>query len=245
VEQLEPENRPWHLGATLLLSAGIFLVFVLVQSAVGVAFLVSAALRTPSFDPLHYALSLPANGDLLTLATLLSTPLCLAAIYAAIRTRRGMPWQDYLALRPVPGKTLMLWMGGAVAAAAGSDALTLLLDRSVVPEFITQAYATSTFPPLMWLAFVLAAPAFEEAFFRGFLFRGIECSVLGPKGAVAVTAIAFGFVHAQYDLYGVLTALGLGIFLGFARWKTGSLRVSFACHALLNLIATMEAALLG
>ena len=66
-----------------------------------------------------------------------------------------------------------------------------------------------------------------------------------PEYPFEATAFAFGCVHAQYDLYGVLTALALGVFLGFARWRTGSVYVSFACHAFLNLLATLEAALLG
>jgi len=226
LEQLEKENRPWEFGATLLISALVFALFILVQTAVGVIFFVTAHLRRPDLDPLEFLAELPADGDLLTVATILAGPVAMAVIYGAIRTRRGMDWKEYLALQPIPTKTMLLWLGGAVSLAAASDGLTLLLGRPIVPAFIAKAYATATFKPLLALAFICVAPVFEEVFFRGFLFRGLEYTWLEGKGAVWVTSIAFGLVHAQYDLYGMLTAVALGAFLGMARWKTGSLRVT-------------------
>jgi len=40
---------------------------------------------------------------------------------------------------------------------------------------------------------------FEELFFRGFLFRGLSSSFMGPVGAVLVTSALWALIHTQYD----------------------------------------------
>ncbi len=56
------------------------------------------------------------------------------------------------------------------------DALTILLNQPVVPESMILAYQTAYISVFLWIAFVLAAPLFDEIFFRGFLFEGFMYS---------------------------------------------------------------------
>ncbi|MCH6577752.1 MAG: CPBP family intramembrane metalloprotease [Proteobacteria bacterium] len=122
----------------------------------------------------------------------------------------------------------------------GSDLLSYSLGRPIVPEIMVELYRTSHFVALSWFAIVIAAPIFEEVFFRGFMFRGIQASGLGNGGAILITASTWAAMHAQYDAYGLATILVVGIFLGLARAVTGSLYLTTAMHMATNLIATIE-----
>jgi len=90
------------------------------------------------------------------------------------------------------------------------------------------------------LALLVAAPIFEELFFRGFLLSGFSRTFLQPGGAVVVTSLAWSSIHVQYDVYGILTIFASGVILGFARLKTNSTLTTIIMHALMNLIATVE-----
>jgi membrane protease YdiL (CAAX protease family) len=153
--------------------------------------------------------------------------------------------RDYFALKPVSTRPLMPWLGILAIFIVLSDTLTVLLGRPVVPEFLSAAYSSAGSLPLLWLALVFAAPLFEEMFFRGFLYKGFASSAVGVPGAIAITAFLWAAIHMQYDLYGMATIFVLGIVYGLARAWSGSLVVPLILHAVTNLIATAEAALIG
>ena len=105
-----------------------------------------------------------------------------------------------------------------------------------------QVYQTAGFPPLLWLAVVVAAPLAEETFFRGFLFKGILHSRLSGAGAVVLTALIWAVIHQQYDLYGVANVFAAGLLFGYARLRTNSIYPCLLMHTLMNLIATIQVA---
>ena len=98
---------------------------------------------------------------------------------------------------------------------------------------------------MIWVAVIIAAPLFEETFFRGFLFKGFESSFMGPIGAVLVTAGLWAVIHLQYDAYGMASIFLFGLLLGAARVFTASLLVPLGLHAAASLVATIEVAILG
>ncbi|MFQ5657085.1 MAG: CPBP family intramembrane glutamic endopeptidase [Candidatus Methylomirabilales bacterium] len=51
-------------------------------------------------------------------------------------------------------------------------------------------------------------------------------------------------MHFQYDLYGMATALAIGLLLGTARLRTASLYPVLAMHSMINFMAILEAAVL-
>ena len=51
-------------------------------------------------------------------------------------------------------------------------------------------------------------------------------------------------IHQQYDLYGVANVFAAGLLLGYARLRTNSIYSGLLMHALMNLIATIEVAML-
>ena len=131
---------------------------------------------------------------------------------------------------------------GFAAFLLALDAITLLLGRPVVPEVMAQAYSSADPRWLFWIALVVAAPLFEEVFFRGFVYRGLAGSPLGPVGAIVLTAALWAGIHMQYDAYGMFSIFGMGLVLGWARWRANSVILTCLLHAFANIYATVETA---
>lgn len=186
-----------------------------------------------------------ADGYLLSLGTLASALVCVPILFGIARLKPGANLRDYFALRGVPARTLLAWMGATLVLLTLSDGLTWLLGKPIVPEFMRLMHETGEPLWLLWLALAVAAPLFEETFFRGFLFTGFSASAAGPAGAVVLTSALWAAIHLQYDLYGIATLFVLGVVFGLARLRTGSLYVPLALHAMTNLVAAAQAAWLG
>jgi membrane protease YdiL (CAAX protease family) len=243
--QGEGQDRPpWGPWATIGLSLVVLVVFVLLQVFTGLVLFFVNMLGDPAFDAQTYLAGLENDGFLLASATTVSALLTTGLIVVLVRRRRGPSVRDYLRLEAVGVRTALVWLAATLALVAASEGLTLLLERPVVPDFMLQIYQTAGVLPLFWLAIVVMAPLFEEVFFRGFLFAGLERSRLGGLGAIVVTALAWAAIHVQYDLYGIATIFVLGLLLGAARLKARSVLLTIGLHATINLIASLELVLL-
>jgi uncharacterized protein len=234
----------WGALATVLWSLAVMAVFFAVQTAFAMVFMSATMARVP---PERVALELgklALNGDVVAVSTILSTPACLLALFIAVKAKRRATLDDMLALRLPPVRTLATWLLAAIAFAALSDGLSVLLGKPVVPEFMRAVYGSAENRGLFWIALVVAAPVFEELLFRGFIVTGLASSRIGPRGAVIVASVAWALIHTQYDLYGVATILAMGLLFGWARVKTDSVATPLLMHMAANLIAATEAALL-
>jgi membrane protease YdiL (CAAX protease family) len=140
-------------------------------------------------------------------------------------------------------RPLLQWLMLAVILYFSLDLLNLVLGRPIVSPFVREAYATAN-PFWLLVALLVAAPLFEETFFRGFLFAGLQPSFIGPVGTVVLTSVGWGLLHTQYDAFDVATIIGFGLLLGWARLRSRSLLVPLGIHALTNLVAVVEAAIL-
>ena len=60
-----------------------------------------------------------------------------------------------------------------------------------------------------------------------------------------MSSIAWGVMHIQYDWYGILSIMIMGLYLGIVRHKTASLWLTMLLHAIANAIATIEIVLLA
>ncbi len=109
-------------------------------------------------------------------------------------------------------------------------------------EILTFFPRTPSGVVLLVLLAVVAAPLFEELFFRGFVFRGLANSWGWPAGA-AMTAIVFGAAHLQLSVFLPLFALGFA--LAWVYQRTGSIWTSIALHAIFNGISVTVWALAG
>ncbi len=234
----------WGFSATLIWGTVIAVVFILMQLVV---IAVQAFALNPHLSETQLAAFMKSSGEsgyILSVTTLVTALVCCSLIVGVIKLKKGSVLADYLRLRPVPLRTMARWAGYAVGMMVLSDLLTTFLGRPIVPDVMLAMYATASPVWLFWLALVIAAPLFEETFFRGFLFRGLESSFIGPIGTIVVTAALWAVIHVQYDAYGIATVFAMGLLFGAARAFTGSLLVPLGLHALTNLASTIEAAVL-
>jgi membrane protease YdiL (CAAX protease family) len=242
-----PEREPWGFWATCGLAVCVASAFLLCQAAVMGVFLAVELLQDPGIEATAYLADLDADGLFIAVATCVcaSAGTALTVFFARLR---GWPAGRYLAFGGAEWPVLAKWLAGTAAAAMAIDLFNAWSSRPLVPQFVEDAYATAVFPALFWFAVVMAAPVFEELFFRGFLYLGLQRALSRYRypdlGAVLLTSAAFAACHVQYRGADIVSALLLGLLLGAARWRTGSTRVTLAMHILVNGVAAVEAAML-
>ena len=139
-----------------------------------------------------------------------------------------MPWKPVALL--AAGLLLALPFNGLYAAAyTFQTGHPPALERSV---HIIQAMMRSH--PVLTVAFAsLIGPMAEETLFRGLLFGSLE-KRLG-LWTIPVTAVVFGAFHLDLVYFIPLTVIG--ILLGWARWKSGSIWLPVMLHVLINGLA--------
>jgi len=231
---------PWSFWATIGFSLIIGVTYVLIQTIVVVVFIVAAKLRESNFDFARLIDSIESNGFLLAVATCVSNPVVVALTVLFAKARTQITVEQYLCLHRVGWKALAKWLLVVVLFVIFHDTLIFLLHKPIVPDVMIDAYKTAYFTPLLLLALIVIGPVSEEIFFRGFLFKGIESSKLGPPGAIIITALAWSAMHLQYNILGIAGIFVGGLLLGFARLRSNSIYPPIVMHALQNLIATIE-----
>ncbi len=238
--ELESAARPWGLPATLGFIVVTAIAFVLAQQGVAVVYLAVLMGTEGEAAVNEVAANIMSDGTLLATATLVSGLVCTTLVVFFAWLRRGMEVRRYLALQGASVQSLTACLGVLAITIVATDLLTYALGRPIVPEYMLDAYRSCAFLPLLWVAIVLAAPIFEEVFVRGFIFAGLESSRLGGGGAVVITSLLWTVVHMQYDLYQLGIVFLMGLIIGTARLKTGSLVPCIAMHVFANLVATVE-----
>lgn len=244
----DPETQQpahWDFLGTVILGAVISVVFLVSQILTIIVAAVATKGHLSESELMQIFDSAGKDGFLISISTLATTVVCVLLITGLIKLKNGSVLTEYLAIRPIPRKAMLKWICLLVGFVILSDSMTAFLGRPIVPEFMSAAYATADPVWIIWLALVVAAPLFEETFFRGFLFKGLESSFIGPIGAVLVTSLFWSIIHVQYDAYGIATIFLIGLILGTARAMTGSLLVPMVLHAASNLIATIETMVLS
>ena len=228
----------WGPGATLAWTAFLILFWVVVQLAFEAIIL--GASMGPGRKPGDAEVArLASNGDFITASIFIADTLCVLALGAIVKARAGATYSDSLALGPMPAGWASTWIPILVAFVMASDMLTWFLGKPLVPEVMQLVWASAEKVSLL-VALILVAPVMEEVVFRGFLISGLRPTRLGASGAVLVSSFAWASLHLEYDLYGMATIFALGILLGTARVKTGSVVVSIALHMISNIISTVE-----
>jgi membrane protease YdiL (CAAX protease family) len=87
---------------------------------------------------------------------------------------------------------------------------------------------------LAFLIIVLAGPASEEVFFRGFVFAGLVRR-FGAPVAMVMSAVVFAAAHLDVGLLG--PAFLAGIAFAYVYWRTGTLWAVILAHTAQNAIA--------
>ena len=182
-------------------------------------------------------------GDLVALGVIFSAGPCTLLVLRIVSRARDIDPRTWLALLPVRTTTLLGWVLLAWVLLHAADLVTVELGRSPVPPVMETIIETTRYTALLWFALVIAAPVFEEVLFRGFLYEGLRRTRMGAGGTIVVTTLLWTLLHvAQYDAYFLTLIALIGILLGIARERTGSLYVPLAIHAVNNLLGTLQMA---
>ena len=234
----------WKFWGTFLWGLLITAVFLLLQVGIVYGVVASSQGQLSESEFMARYISAATSGSVFSIATIVTAGVCCALIAGVVKLKKGSVLSAYLALGAIPRAVILRWLALLAAFIVIADVVTYLLGRPIVPDFMSEVYSTADPVWLLWVALLVAAPLFEETFFRGFLFRGFASSFLGVTGTVLVTASLWALLHVQYDAYGVALVFALGLLLGIARARTGSLWVPIAMHSAANLVATIETAVL-
>jgi membrane protease YdiL (CAAX protease family) len=182
------------------------------------------------------------DGVLVTIFIVLSNPITIGVLAIAARLARTN-LTEYFALKWPSPRDLALGVASLVGLIAAGDALLYFTGRDLVTSFQLQSYTTAAaagWLPAMLAGAIIVAPAGEETMFRGFLFRGWVRSPRSAWPAIVVISMLWAMLHVQYDWTGMLQIFVIGLFLGWMRWRSGSLALTFLLHALFNLEGTLE-----
>ncbi len=93
--------------------------------------------------------------------------------------------------------------------------------------------------PLALFVIGVGAPLSEELLFRGFLQTALVPTRLGFWGASVITTFIWTMMHAGYSLIGLIEVFLIGLVFCLILRRTGSLRVTIACHAIYNTLIAL------
>jgi membrane protease YdiL (CAAX protease family) len=230
--------RLWGIKGTLLWVQAIILLYFLVQISTALA--VSIYVEGLGTDELldRFASGGGFTGFSFSLSLLAAAFLGILACLQLIRFREASV-ADYLSLSPASVRQIAFWILLTAALAVFFELVSGALGRHGSNDIWLETYMTARFKPLFLLSIILVGPVFEEAVFRGFMQRGLEASRMGSRWAIVLTALFWAAIHLQYDLFDMLNIFVLGLLLGTARARTGSLYVTVAMHVFNNLSSVL------
>ena len=144
-----------------------------------------------------------------------------------------------LGLRPLRFSDAAWGLGGAIVApllagivAAVQNVLLHLPANEVQVEWLRNEHGRMI-AGFAFLA-IVAAPAFEELAFRGFLFNAV-LRYVAPAPAMVIAGLLFGMIHWQPGNAGAILPLAtVGVVLCAVYYRTGSLVASAISHGLFN-----------
>lgn len=177
------------------------------------------------------------NGDLVAQEALWSGAVCTVLILVAVRLWKRNHTNPFLGLVKPPLKQVFIWLGAFIVLGLVVELLAYL-SPAFRTDFMQQVIGSTT--NMVWLVIGVGfmAPLFEEFLLRGLLYGSIR-HMADEHAAVALTAGVFTLMHMQYDVAVMLLILPMGIVLGYARSRSGSIWVPVLLHMLNNLVTVV------
>ena len=227
-----------------LLGLGIFffvgVLFLLTQTGVFLKLLSSSNGSNGGFD--FNVLSDPAmqqqmndlmeNGDVIADVTMWSGIVCSAAVLLLVGLWKKSKITEVLAIRAAPAQQFAKWLGIFILVMAGIEVLGLILP-DLHSDFMDKVMRSVTDKAGLIIGVGIMAPIFEELLLRGLLLHSVR-RISNEHIAIAVSAFVFTILHLQYEVLIMLLILPLGVVLGYARTRTGSILVPIVLHIVNN-----------
>ncbi len=243
VQMLQPVSRPWGFWATMGFSCAIAVISLGVCIVTAVGYIIASKINNPQLDIVEFARSFESSSNFLVVMGIESAILNIGLVLLFSKIRKNITIRQYLYLRSAGQKQFIKWslilLLYAVIVELMNFGLTFT-GRPIISEFIVHTYTSVSFKSVLLFAVLIAAPIGEELLFRGFMFRGIENSRIGPIGAAIITSLLWSVMHPQYDVIIIASTFVIGLLLSWSLVKTKSIYVPIVLHALWNLIATVE-----
>lgn len=167
---------------------------------------------------------------------LLSQAILALATMAVASLFRGRFSEVLSLVKPDGGRRAYLFaLGLLVPLLSVVNAITFGLSPSGFLSDFQQfaALARAPQPATAFLAIAVGAPLWEEMLFRGFLVAPIAAAVGFWPAAVLVSG-AWTALHLGYSAVGLAEVFLIGLYFSWLLWRTGSLWVPIACHAIYN-----------
>ncbi|MBF25347.1 MAG: hypothetical protein CMP49_02370 [Flavobacteriales bacterium] len=226
---LNNNTEYWGFNYTLLITLIVFLVFGLVQS-----------LTVFLLHKFNYAIDIETVAfSYLGLISLLSSIIGSICLFTFIKVKR-MDIVKYLNLTKPNRTQLFLFIISSLFLMFLMELISNNYPELFNTDFVIESYKNANSIFLLYLGVGICGPIFEELLFRGFLFKGLENSFLGGKGAVIISSILFSIVHMQYGLLVIILMIfPMAVLLGYARLKSGSLLIPIILHVVNNILACL------
>ena len=217
-------------------------VFLTMQSAVGIVITVVGALSDPEL-----AKKAIATGDSDALMTVVGSDWLAAAVVlsgiltvAVIALLKMIDWKQVLNVRTIDWKWGIV---SIVAAIFGIFALDVLEEMMDLPNLMEDTFTDMSNSVVGALCIGVAGPVLEEFIFR----EGMEGYMLrngvNKWGAIMGSALAFGIIHLNPAQ--VPFAFAMGIILGVIYYKSGNIVLTSILHVLNNSIAVWQMHTMG
>jgi membrane protease YdiL (CAAX protease family) len=164
------------------------------------------------------------------------------ALVAVVAARRAA-WQafEYVGLCRPSMRDVALGVGGKTALLLASFVVVFAIAAASAvartnPDALLERTAYFATVVLFWASAVVVDPICEEVFWRGFVYRGLASSTLGPAGAILVISPIFALLHLD-GLFAIVWHLQCAILYGWLRWYSGALTAPIAAHMFGNGVA--------
>jgi uncharacterized protein len=144
----------------------------------------------------------------------------------------GWRIRDYLALTSPRGRDVALALAAQALLFVVFAAVAFSLPRASSPQLPAGFETFGLVLLLLWLANVVVGPICEEIVFRGFLYRGLAESPLGPWCAVVISSGLFAVLH--FDGVSMIWHYCCGLLYGWLRWRSRSTAVPIVAHVFNN-----------
>jgi membrane protease YdiL (CAAX protease family) len=236
----DPDNPPWGIWGALVLLGASFLLMIVVQTTLVVAYALHRGVPLAVEAIADFTVK-DARAIVIALVSLVLAHVLTLVVAWLLVTRAGRfpflrtlgwEWRGGLTFWRSVGLAVGLWVVGFVILSytgTPDNELERILRSSREAALITAFAATFT------------APLVEEIVFRGMLYSALR-RVAGAGWAVSVVFVLFALIHVpQYwPSYGVIvTILVLSFVLTMVRARTGRLLPCVVIHTVFNGIQSL------
>ncbi|MFT4660974.1 MAG: membrane protease YdiL (CAAX protease family) [Patiriisocius sp.] len=184
--------------------------------------------------------ALAFNGEVVWPTALVGGIFGISAVFLCVRFKKGSKIKDYLALNIPDIKQVLLWIGIMILFLFSFEYAAKFFP-DLESDFMQKVMESTTKPVMLLISIGIIAPIFEELIFRGFLYKGLEQSRLGPHAAVWITSILFAIIHTQYSLSIVILIIPMALVMGYSRMYTKSIWTPILLHIFNNSLTTIIA----